>query len=489
MMRWCRRNPAIAGLAATAAALLIVIAVVSTASAIHLSRLAERERRHKSEAEQSFTLASDAVDAMLTKVGDERLANVPYLEEVRRGILEDALSFCRGLLDTRPTDPALRQELARAHHRVGKINALLGHGRDAETSYEEAIMQLERLNEEFPGDYKHRHYLAVSHNELAELLRESGGRPEDAERHYRKALAIQLALASPDGSADARWELTRTYNNLGILLMDTGRLAEAAAELRKASDGLERLVNEEHDHPHLPTYQSDLARTSINAGVLSRKQGDVSQAEAAYELAIGTLGRLVATHPEDRDYDYRLAISQLDLANLLLIDAARPQDARRHCESAKKRLQSLKDSYPGIPRYYRDLANCCITEANILAGAGEREAAESSFQQALECFDEIESRFPNVSESSAEFHSIRALALGGLAYLANVRNAPEEARRLAERAVEEQSSARRLESANPKYGQFLRQHYLFLVPILEQLGEDDEAQRVRQKAEELTPAA
>jgi serine/threonine protein kinase/Flp pilus assembly protein TadD len=53
LVRWCRRNPVIAGLAATVATLLVVVAVASALAADHFRTLAERERQAKEDAEKA----------------------------------------------------------------------------------------------------------------------------------------------------------------------------------------------------------------------------------------------------------------------------------------------------------------------------------------------------------------------------------------------------------------------------------------------------
>src|SRR4051812_16331134 len=78
---------------------------------------------------------------MLTRVGDEELADGPEMGTGRRGVLADARDFLRGLLADRDhaADPAVRRELSLAHRRLGKIHVLLGQYDWAEDEYRQAL--------------------------------------------------------------------------------------------------------------------------------------------------------------------------------------------------------------------------------------------------------------------------------------------------------------------------------------------------------------
>src|SRR5205823_7075881 len=96
--RWIKRHRTFA----TAAGSTLVLSVVSlTAIAILLTAATERERAAKNQAEiargesdasraraqQNFLSAREAVDLMLARVGDERLRNVPKMEQLRLDLL------------------------------------------------------------------------------------------------------------------------------------------------------------------------------------------------------------------------------------------------------------------------------------------------------------------------------------------------------------------------------------------------------------------
>src|SRR5439155_11431520 len=116
-----RKHRAGALTAAALATLLVLGAAVSTWQAIR-ARDAERL------ANRNLAKASQAVQQMLTRVAEDRLAYMPQLEEVRMNLLEDALHFYDELLLEGTVDPAIRLEAGLARLRVANLDRKLHKG-------------------------------------------------------------------------------------------------------------------------------------------------------------------------------------------------------------------------------------------------------------------------------------------------------------------------------------------------------------------------
>jgi Flp pilus assembly protein TadD len=80
--------------------------------------------------------------------------------------------------------------------------------------------------------------------------------------------------------------LASTHSNLGLLLKDIGRVADAEKAYRQALQLYERLVAE---HPQVPQYRQELARTHNNLGVLLRATGRVADAEKSLSPSPATV--------------------------------------------------------------------------------------------------------------------------------------------------------------------------------------------------------
>jgi hypothetical protein len=85
-----------------------------------------RERDERDRAQENLEQALDAVDTLLTRVGDQKLAWIPQMEGVRRDLLEDALKFYVRFVDQRGDDPRVRLRQAMTQRKVSSIRGELG---------------------------------------------------------------------------------------------------------------------------------------------------------------------------------------------------------------------------------------------------------------------------------------------------------------------------------------------------------------------------
>lgn len=126
LRKWGRRHPS---LVIAAALLLILIAAGSLVSAalIEVEKNEKeaaytRERQRAEEAEARFRLARRSVDDMI-QISEEELSDKPYLDTVRRRLLESALVYYQEFIEQRRDDPAAQEELRETKTRVEKILA------------------------------------------------------------------------------------------------------------------------------------------------------------------------------------------------------------------------------------------------------------------------------------------------------------------------------------------------------------------------------
>ena len=87
--KWARCRPVVAALSTLSAAALVTLLV---GGAIYQHRLQEGNRRtlrQQARAEENYHKALDAVERLLTRVGNDRLAAVPEMEGVRAELLQD----------------------------------------------------------------------------------------------------------------------------------------------------------------------------------------------------------------------------------------------------------------------------------------------------------------------------------------------------------------------------------------------------------------
>jgi hypothetical protein len=117
--KWARRHPSFVGAFVVLCVLTAIGSLISTA----MVRAAyTREQVRSQEAEERFLLARDAVDGILNLCETE-VADKPFLDNLRRRLLEDALVYYQKLIEQRGDDPNAQEELKITRARVEQILA------------------------------------------------------------------------------------------------------------------------------------------------------------------------------------------------------------------------------------------------------------------------------------------------------------------------------------------------------------------------------
>jgi serine/threonine protein kinase/tetratricopeptide (TPR) repeat protein len=422
-LRLVRRHPARASAAIAAVVLLIggplLYGAVQRAARLRIDQANERTLRANQElelaledlrvqrdrAEQNFESALEAVDTMLTKVGAERLTNVPRMDEVRRELLESALAFQQDLLEQRRDDPGLRLELARAHGRVGLVLEQLGRLAEAEAEQSERVRWIERLLDEGalgvdPLD------LAAACNALANVqLRQSKG--GEARASYERAREVcRTILPDSPRYAQSRGQLASIEFNLGVLSKRMGDNQGALEALGAALAVEPEVVREdEFDRAH------SLALVHMELGLVHTNLFDFEAALVEFRAAVEQTAKLEAAAQDDPAIALTVGKAQFELGrSLLRLD--RPQEAEPELLGARARFERLTEDFPDPIAYRLQLA-VTQSECASLAEALERPAeAEAGLRAVLATFEAIAAASPTVPD----YHGNVALSHERLAH-------------------------------------------------------------------------
>lgn len=228
------------------------------------------------------------------------------------------LAACAGSGGSRPAKRG-----ATANANAAQLNLKLGQGYMEQGEYEVALEKLNRALELDPG-------LAEAHTVIA-VLYEQIKRPEKAEEHYRRSLAL-------------RPESGMMLNNFGGFLCRLQRFDEADAQFAKALDD-----------PFYRTPEVALA----NAGSCALRSGDRDKAERYFRLVL------------ERDPGNSGVL--LDMASLMY--------AKRDFMRARAFIQRFESAAQPAP------------EALLLASRIEREAGDA--RRAQEYIDTLRREFPD----------------------------------------------------------------------------------------------
>ncbi len=477
-IRWCRRNPTVALLTGGVAALLVIVAVGSVIASSRLRQQAELESAAREEAEGYFVMSLGVIRDMLAKFGDESLEHVPQMEQVREELLQKALDLYSELSASKPTNPKLQVEFARTQYQIANLYDLLGKHDEAKDAYTQAIGLFEELKEQSPGDPQLQFLWANSHSMLGETLRKSS--PDEARFHLETAIATQKQLHDrlPD-QPQYRKELSRTQNNLGLLLTETGDYVAAEQSLASAIVHLRQLsrsagLSQERQSGLL----ADLGRSQINLGVLLRKlPARSTEAKPAYQDAMKNLERAGELAPDNREFRFRLAVAIVDLANVFLAEGDEGvKQALELARLATKKFFVLSEEFPGIPVYRYEQANAGNTTAVALATLENYEEASAEFELADQVLIQLQEDLPDFSRAEARFHGLKGRILGGQGFVQSALENWDQAQQLVQQAIECQQAAVKLHPENPEFASFLRQHRDFLEKLQQQKNSADQPQ-------------
>jgi tetratricopeptide (TPR) repeat protein len=474
--RWARRNPVVAGSLAAVVLVLVAGTAVSTAFGVaavaarasletaNANLTAERDRTQAAlEAEaRRRRQAREALDAMSSRVIDDWLAKQKELTAAHKKFLEQALaSYEEFAQDTGQDEPA-RAGVAAAYLRVGNIRWRLGQFPEAEEAFRTSQERYAQLVADFPAVPDYRQELAVTHENLGVLLKDTG-RGKEAEGEYRQARDLQQHLVNESpGVPGYRERLAGCHCNLGALLHSAGRAQDAEGELRQALDLDQRLAD---DFPAVPDYRQELATTHNNLGILLQDTGHAREAEGEYRQALVLFQRLAEDFPASPVYGEGLAAGHNSLG-IVFARSGRTPEAAGEFRQALDLYRQLADDFPAVPEYRRELARGHNNLGLMLRRTGRAQEAEEEYRRALALKQRLAHDFPAVPDYQNEV----AGSLVNLARLVGDRQDFVGARRLLEEALPYHRAALKANPRHPAYRDFYRNNAEMLADILLHLG-------------------
>ncbi|MCU0866564.1 MAG: serine/threonine-protein kinase [Planctomycetes bacterium] len=392
VLRWCRRNRAMAALAASTALAVVGAGVIgwigyaSTSDALRQARAQELEKTRQSEkatgnldlALLAFGRFFDALvgpDPLLAidedaDTGEQVVAVRTRVEPGHVALLQEILRFYDRFAAKNADSTSLRLETARAWRRVGAIQVRLGDLVAAEKAYQQALERLAAI-----GTDTEREVAAV---ELAlGQIDHQRGRIPSAEQRYRKALGL-LAASPEAATAAVRYERAVLHFELARSLVPQGRTGGGPGGpggFGGGRSGAERVrerikVGREQLQLTLQLVEGLLAEDPAAAEPLAlkarcllfaagpqRRRGDAGGAQAEGDrrqretTAIEILRLLIRTHPD-------VASHRIELCEALLQTQARDEPGPRRSvadpavlREAVALADSLLDEQPKFHEY------------------------------------------------------------------------------------------------------------------------------------------
>ncbi|HZL88557.1 MAG TPA: protein kinase [Pirellulaceae bacterium] len=401
LWRWCRRNPILSSMIATAATFAVVAVVaiivgyVQTAAAL-------------AKAEQNLDQALEVVNDLFTRFSEDELLNEPGMQPLRKDLLNRALKHYNNLLAQSSKDSRVQDEVAAAQFRVGKITDLIGAPDAALHHLGIAREMQEKLLAERPNDAKRLRALADTLNALGSLHNEKKKSPGKALEAYQGAAKIrsQLVDAEPD-NRDAKRLLANTWMHLGIVEGMQGNLSRAREEINRAQNLRLKLIEQD---PEFGKARRDLAMGYFQIAKLEQSQANrADQAAAHLKDAIQQFTELPIEESRSLTNRFNLSVCYRLLGNVYL-SQNRLADAIENYDQASAILQSLAAGNPDVVDYQRDLITLSLSNGGLCWEENRLPAAQAAFSQAITTAAQLARRYPEESQYRKE----RASALSGL---------------------------------------------------------------------------
>jgi tetratricopeptide (TPR) repeat protein len=240
-------------------------------------------------------------------------------------------------------------------------------------------------------------------------------------------LAERMIALQPE---KPEWRLEQQYadSNLGIVLLDLRRFAEAAAVFQSATAAVEGLAA---GAPNNADYQKMMLEALAWLSSARAAEGRLDDALAQRERQIALIEKLIAATPGDVEYPRKAMSAHRAMSRLLLARGDVPgalDQARRATEFA----DAVMRTEPGNTEWLEAAAAARLELAALLRNAGDAAQAAPAVRAGCDMTGRLIARDRTVRAWSED---LRLACLHERARLALIQRAPEEAVALSRQAV------------------------------------------------------
>jgi eukaryotic-like serine/threonine-protein kinase len=358
--------------------------------------------RQKKLAEDNFHKARSAVDTSLTTVSESRLINVPGLQPLRKELLESALQFYEGFLKQRSDDPGLQKDLAIAFAKVARITAEIGSKEKALDAYRQGLAIRNKLLAAEPNNVELQAEIAAQHHAVGRLQLQVGAVNESLTSLQQASEILRGVIPKSQDKAPLLARFAAIQNDIGAAYIQKSERLEAMSYYEAALKLQRQLVEENPKHPRIMELRYELANQINRAGELNRDIGLVTEASKLHGEALKILKALTASASAGElanELERALAgsherIGDVHQANDLQADALHAY------QEALALRQQLATANPAVTDYQSEVAQTCLAVATLQAGAGQADAAATSFQNGIQRQRAAVAAAPQVAEYS-----------------------------------------------------------------------------------------
>ncbi|MCK6445900.1 MAG: serine/threonine protein kinase [Planctomycetes bacterium] len=385
--RWVERHPARAAAVALAGVVLLGGPLLW---AWQERRAAGEIRAQRDRAEQNLAHAMEAVEQMLSRVGDVDLRFVPQMEPVRRGLLEEAVKLLERFVAENEGDVRVAAELAHGRARLASLFEELGRNDDAARAREKELESYATLLANAPDD---RDLLVAQARAVVGLARArlNAGNVATAKPVLEEnAQRIEALLAREPGRLE--FESVRIENDisLGKLQRLAGEVERARETLKAAAERFERVLATRPDSIALVRIGyaawNEYGFVVMDHFTVERQVNE--EAARALTRAVELCRVLVAAAPKDGQQTAALAEARINLGGVWL-RAGEFLKAREFYVAARDELDALCRRFPNTPVFKFTLATAHNQVGLTADWLQDWPLAEEQYTKTLELLREL----------------------------------------------------------------------------------------------------
>lgn len=416
--RWCRRNPRVAGLLATVAGLLVLVAVTSTVSALTIAQernLKELQRKDavdarelaesaKKQADENAKAASEQAGLALTtmqvlidKVQTE-LDEAPRTQQIKRELLETAMEGLKAVAKEAERSTSIEATMLGAHMQMGGMFRQLGDTEDAMNEFEKSLDIARRRAANNPDNDASQANLAAVLSQVGDMRQELQRDVDAALACYREALAICETLhGRPPSAVGAQPperlldKLAEANKNVALTLLKQGKPGESLPLLEKVVKLRQELVAMA---PDVQAFQQTLAQAFNILGEVCFLTGDTAAALTHYDECLAQREKILANDPGGLQATFELAESCGNYGDVL-IRLGDNAGARRLFERALAGFRGLMELDERNVNFSIATGASAYRMGILARRAGDKAEAERHFAESLALREAIAALDPN----------------------------------------------------------------------------------------------
>ena len=433
-----------------AAASLGGMAVTSTLAFTAIqARDSARDQRREAEGLVAFMLG-DLKDKL------EPIGRLDALD----GVGARVLTYYRKQDASALSDAALLQR-SRALSLTGEVSFQRGNLDTAMRLYREAMAGTAEAIRRNPNDPQRLYDHAQNVSWAGEIARQRGDRAgaEKAAREYKR-LALAMLQIEPN---NMKWRMEEQYAdaNLGVVLYEQRRFAEATGQFTQALRTIDALVTAD---PRNKEYPKSLAESLAWLADAQMSVGQLPQATETRQRHIALLDKLLAASGDDVEYRAKLVQAHRALGNLF---AARGNAAAAIEElgTAVNHANALARIEPDNRQWLQFGADARLNFADVLLTAGRRAEAAAQTTSACTVVQQLLARDPSIQRWRMAGRECQVMQ----AELAEAAGDHSQALSHAEHAVSSAKSVKGSDAATDAYA--LARAYRLLGDIKKRAGD------------------